>query len=231
MSERVTDGAVKPELTVLNSIIERHLLNHAGIVVVEGLEWLVTKHGEDNVLSFIRSLRESVHRTQWSIFIPVRPLAFSSIWLAHLRREAPSFTFEIEQTNHDPIYTEDESSVTSDDDIEPQLQIHEDGSPRLVMLTKLPEIGFSHSLLRKRILQWRRMGLDVAGVEPALTMEEAQAYVLYAEIEEKVRRAVDLDHALSQMNPPLSATDEVVTRFRIRQLTGLDELEVRYFAD
>jgi hypothetical protein len=74
------------------------------------------------------------------------------------------------------------------------------------------------------------MGLDVADVEPALTMDETGAYQLYADIEEQVRRAVDLDNALSQMSPPLSATEEAVTRFRIRQLTGLKELEDRYFS-
>lgn len=73
------------------------------------------------------------------------------------------------------------------------------------------------------------MGLDVSEVEPALTMDGDDAYALYAKVEEKVRRAVDLERYLNQNGDVLSATDEATARFRIRQLTGLDELEQRLF--
>ena len=89
LTERVTDGSVRPNLDEILDLIKRHLNHHMGLVVLEGLEWLVTQHGEDNVLSFVRTLRESVHRKQWTIVVPLRPLAFDSVWLARLRREAP----------------------------------------------------------------------------------------------------------------------------------------------
>ena len=233
LSERVTKGAVQPELTEVDRIIQQHLSNHSGIIVVEGLEWLVTKHGEDSVLSFIRRLRESVHRTQWTILIPVRPLAFESLWLARMRREAPPTTLDFGQDDNTEIIEEVniEGALVENETLTPTLEIREDGSPRLVMLTRLPSLGFTQSLLRKRILQWRRMGLDVSGVEPALTMEEDASYRLYTKIEELVRRAVDLDHAIDSLIPPLSASQEAVARFRIRQLTGLDELEKAFFED
>ena len=89
LSERVTEGAILPDMQVILELILNHLSNHTGIVILEGLEWLVTKNGEDNALSFVRKLRDSVHRSRWSIVLPIRVLAFESLWLARLRREAP----------------------------------------------------------------------------------------------------------------------------------------------
>ncbi len=234
LTERVTEGAILPEMDGILEIILNHLSNHTGVVILEGLEWLVTKNGEDSTLSFVRKLRDSVHRSAWSIVLPIRALAFESLWLARLRREAPSMELskaeidiEIETFADDGV---SEMIALDDVEVEP-LEILEDGSPRLIMLTRLPSVGFNESLLRKRILQWRRMGLDVSEVEPALTMDSEDAYVLYAVVEEKVRRAVDLERQLNQMTGSISATDEATSRFRIRQLTGLDELENRLYRD
>ena len=234
LTERVTEGAILPEMDGILEIILNHLSNHTGVVILEGLEWRVTKNGEDSTLSFVRKLRDSVHRSAWSIVLPIRALAFESLWLARLRREAPSMELskaeidiEIETFADDGV---SEMIALDDVEVEP-LEILEDGSPRLIMLTRLPSVGFNESLLRKRILQWRRMGLDVSEVEPALTMDSEDAYVLYAVVEEKVRRAVDLERQLNQMTGSISATDEATSRFRIRQLTGLDELENRLYRD
>lgn len=234
LTERVTEGAILPEMDGILEIILNHLSNHTGVVILEGLEWLVTKNGEDSTLSFVRKLRDSVHRSAWSIVLPIRALAFESLWLARLRREAPSMELskaeidiEIETFADDGV---SEMIALDDVEVEP-LEILEDGSPRLIMLTRLPSVGFNESLLRKRILQWRRMGLDVSEVEPALTMDSEDAYALYAVVEEKVRRAVDLERQLNQMTGSISATDEATSRFRIRQLTGLDELENRLYRD
>ena len=73
-----------------------------------------------------------------------------------------------------------------------------DGAPRLSILSRLPQTGFTQALLVKRILQWRRMGLDVSELEPALNYDSNKSYELYCLIEEKVRRVVDLENYLYQ---------------------------------
>ena len=103
-------------------------------------------------------------------------------------------------------------------------QVNEEGLPELVMLNKLPNIGFTRVILRKRILQWRRMGLDVSEVEPALHMNDDEAYNLYSKVEEKVRTAVELERAIEANKDLLSASELTTSKFRIRQLTGLDEI-------
>ena len=233
LSERVTEGAIQPDMDDISSRILDHLSHHTGIVILEGLEWLVTKNGEDAVLSFVRNLREAVHRTSWSIIIPIRILAFEPLWLARLRREAPSIVLPSAHSSvASAIYSESEDIDDAEEELDiGSLDILADGSPRLIMLTRLPSVCFTESLLRKRILQWRRMGLDVSEVEPALNLEPEEAYVLYSKVEEKVRRAVDLEKHLNQNPAEFSASEEATARFRIRQLTGLEMLEEKFFSD
>jgi hypothetical protein len=62
LSERITAGALEPSLEKIAHLITSKLHNHHGLIVVEGLEWLVSLHGDDAVLSFIRQIRDEVHR-------------------------------------------------------------------------------------------------------------------------------------------------------------------------
>ncbi len=91
-------------------------------------------------------------------------------------------------------------------------------------LTRLP-VGFSLDALRRRILQWRRMGFDVSDLEAALVQPENERERTYRHVEDSVRRAVDLDRRLSRSAQHLSAVELEHCRFRLRQLTGLDDIE------
>ena len=96
----------------------------------------------------------------------------------------------------------------------------------LVHLTTLPALGFTTTLLSKRMLQWKRMGFDVSELEPALTSNDsASAHNLYRAVEEKIRKAIDLSRLLESNSESYSVTTYEVTMFRIMQLTGLEEIE------
>mgnify|MGYP006119817099 FL=1 len=239
LSERVTAGAIPPSLEKIAHIITSKLPNDHGLIIVEGLEWLVSLHGEDAVLAFIRRIRDETYKSSWKIIFPINCLVFDSVWLARLRREAPD-TDIFSSTQDDQIEVNEEGIVKQNDSSEAikihnfqqmpgediELDTREDGSPKLVMLTRLPRNGFSNSILTRRILQWRRMGLDVSEVEPALKiMDDKVAHQLYSSVEEKVRRAVELENHLEARSDNISATEMATARFRIRQLTGLDEIE------
>ena len=239
LSERVTAGAIPPSLEKIAHIITSKLPNDHGLIIVEGLEWLVSLHGEDAVLAFIRQIRDETYKSSWKIIFPINCLVFDSVWLARLRREAPGTDIlspiqdDLIEVNEEGIVKENESSDAikshnfqqmPGEGIE--LDTREDGSPKLVMLTRLPRNGFSNSILTRRILQWRRMGLDVSEVEPALKIiDDKVAHQLYSSVEEKVRRAVELENHLEARSNNISATEMATARFRIRQLTGLDEIE------
>jgi hypothetical protein len=239
LSERITAGAIPPSLEKIAHIITSKLPNDHGLIIVEGLEWLVSLHGEDAVLAFIRRIRDEAYKSSWKIIFPINCLVFDSVWLARLRREAPD-TDIFSSIQDDQIEVNEEGIIKQNDSSEAikihnfqqmpgediELDTREDGSPKLVMLTRLPRNGFSNSILTRRILQWRRMGLDVSEVEPALKiMDDKVAHQLYSSVEEKVRRAVELENHLEARSDNISATEMATARFRIRQLTGLDEIE------
>jgi len=221
MTHRVGQAHIAPDLEQLHKLVLSRISNHHGCIILEGLEWLVTLHGETVVLNFVRSLRDDLHRTQWSILIPIKPLAFNSIWLARFHREAPDIYLMIEDHAEEVIHNEEV------DVEEPKTEAAstEEGLPVLVMLNRLPKVGFTKSILRKRILQWRRMGLDVSEVEPALHLGPAASYDLYAVVEEKVRRAVELEQLVDATQEHLTASEQTTCKFRIRQLTGFDDIQ------
>jgi len=54
-------------------------------------------------------------------------------------------------------------------------------------------------------------------------------YSKYIELEENVRRATELERYV--LEHVLDSQERTIALFRIRQLTGLDELESLYFSD
>ena len=56
------------------------------------------------------------------------------------------------------------------------------------------------------------------------------AYQLYKLVEEDVRRATELERFIHENHGALDASQIAVDMFRVRQLTGLDELEKKYYS-
>lgn len=222
MTHRVGQAHIAPDLKAIHTLVQSRVSHHHGVILLEGLEWLVTLHGESTILNFIRTLRDEVHRTQWTLVVSLEALAFNSIWLARLRREAP--LMQVQHEVSEAIVSEIEH-VEENHTVE-HITVTEEGLPSLVMLNRLPKIGFTHPLLRKRILQWRRMGLDVSEVEPALHQELDIAFELYTSVESKVRLAVELERRLDSLSEHLTASELTTSKFRIRQLTGLGDIEL-----
>ena len=56
-----------------------------------------------------------------------------------------------------------------------ELPLSEDGQSKLAFLVRIPREGYTKEIARRRILQWRRMGLDVSEAEPALFQDSDDA--------------------------------------------------------
>ena len=93
-------------------------------------------------------------------------------------------------------------------------------------LTTLPP-GFSVDALRRRLLQWRRMGFDVSDLEPALDAEPERMETLYRDVEQRVRAAIDLERRLNACAHSFEPKHVERDRFRLRQLTGLEDIASR----
>ncbi|MGB1793744.1 MAG: hypothetical protein ACPHMS_07735, partial [Candidatus Poseidoniaceae archaeon] len=141
---------------------------------------------------------------------------------------------EFEVTNTIVSHQHDhESGMNSESNDVPssvELDLNDDGTPKLVLLTRLPRSGFTKQILQRRILQWRKMGLDTSEIESSLYSNDLdEIYAQYVLIEEKVRRATELERFVT--TEIHDSQERTVALFRIRQLTGLDDLEAEYFSN
>ena len=221
-------GALEPSLEKINHFFESTISTGEGTLLMEGTEWLTSLHGFDAVLSMLRSLSEKVAMSTWSIYLSISPLSFDQRELSRILREAPEFEVTNTIVSH-----EHESGVNSESKDIPssvELDLNDDGTPKLVLLTRLPRSGFTKQILQRRILQWRKMGLDTSEIESSLYSDDlGEIYSQYVMIEEKVRRATELERFVT--TEIHDSQERTVALFRIRQLTGLDDLEAEYFSN
>ena len=219
LSEKLVANSIEPSLEKISHLVKSRVANHHGTVVIEGMEWLFSKHGIERCLGFVRMICDTIHRRSWSVVFAIQPGAIADTAMARLRREAPEIDLEKVKEEEEIIVTEEQELVSEE-------VAEESKASNLTMLTRLSINGFSHSVLRKRLLQWRRMGLDVSELEPGLFIDDMnECHALYQQVEHKVRRAVELDSRLEIIADDVSTTELVKLRFRIRQLTGLDDVE------
>lgn len=219
-------GSIQPSLDQLEDLLVKRVQNHIGVAFIEGIEWLVSLHGFSSVLNFVMRVKDSLHRKAWSVIFVVTPGIFSDIEFAKWNRESVAWT--IPKRDNKPEIMADYTETESIEPEPSEMPLSEDGSSKLAFLIRIPREGYSKEIARRRILQWRRMGLDVSEAEPALFMEsDDMGYEIYKSVEEKVRTAVELDNRLDLLLEKGFKSDVTKLRFRVRQLTGFDEVEAR----
>ena len=223
-------GVLEPSLEKLNHFTESLISTEQGVLFIEGFEWLVSIHGFEAVHSMLRSLAEKVAMSRWSIYLSLYESSFNRQELSRIMREAPLLEFK-----SDEIIIQNESAETSQvleriKEKNLEMDLNEDGTPKLVLLTRLPRVGFTKQILQRRILQWRRMGLDTTEIESSLYSTDLELmYQAYTLIEDKIRKATELErYVVANIN---NSQERTIALFRIRQLTGLDQLEKQYFSD
>ncbi len=229
VTEQDTNDSIKPDFTSIYKILNQNKdASKEQVMVIEGLEFIADRIGPDALLSEITRLVDDLSMFNYTCILCLDLLAMPAKIATKLKYTLESLEFSDEHilvTEYEEEHIE--PSITPGEHME--YELGKDGNPRLVYLSKLPRLGFSNNILVKRILQWRRMGLDVSEIEPALKYQEDKAYELYKLVEEKVRRAVDLDRFINSNSSSISASDLATDIFRLRQLTGLEELERKYY--
>ena len=222
-------GSIPPSLEKIHHFIESSIQSGHGTIFLEGIEWLLSLHGFDAVYSMIRVLSERVSTSNWNIFVSISDSSLAPRELSRFYREAPLFEFsEAQQMVTIDTIVQPKSSTIEVEHIE--IDLNDDGTPKLMLLTRLPREGFTKQLLQRRILQWRRMGLDTSDIEATLYQDDMEeTYKCYRIIEKKVRRATELERYINENVH--DSHERTIAMFRIRQLTGLDELESRYYSN
>jgi len=217
-------GSIQPSLDQISDLVTKRVENHNGIAIIEGIEWLVSLHGYNEVLKFVMNLKDSLHRKPWSILLVVAEDIFDDIQSAKWHREAP--TWEVPTKVE---FTENTTVEDNDLDIDSDIALEiEDSNTSLSFLVRIPKEGYSKDVARRRILQWRRMGLDVSAAEPALFQESDDiGFEIYKSVEDRVRKAIELDNRLDILEANGWKSEVTKLRFRVRQLTGLEDVEKR----
>lgn len=223
-------GSLEPSLEKLNHLIQSTISDGHGSIFVEGIEWLTSLHGFDAVHSMIRSIAEKISMSNWSMFLSISKDSFDQLQRSRMYREAPLVEF---QERSIQSHEEHLSPSISDSMVRPsglEMDLNDDGTPKLILLTRLPRAGFTKNILQRRILQWRRMGLDTSEIEATLYSDDEEVmYDRYVSVEESVRRATELERYI--MENVMDTQEKAIALFRLRQLTGLDELERTYFSN
>lgn len=229
MTDSESNNSIKPSITSILEIMKQNMdTSSEQVIIIEGLEFVGDRIGSDRLLAEITMLVDKLSLFNYSCVLCLDLLAMPPKIATKIKYILHDLELSNETTKS-PMFVEEEIKPSLSPGENMEYELGKDGNPRLVYLSKLPRVGFSNNILVKRILQWRRMGLDVSEIEPALNYQEDKAYQLYKYVEEKVRRAVDLDRFINSNSSSINASDLATDIFRLRQLTGLDELEKKYY--
>jgi hypothetical protein len=219
-----SEHSINPSLEHVNHLIISTIEEGNGLIWVDGLEYLADRQGFDAVHSFIRNIVDSIGDTTWSVIISIEKGTFEETQLVQITREAREISI-IQTPSEDSetdLTTYDDENHLEEEKSEKKEKLRVTG---LKLLTKITREGFTQKTLRKRIMQWRGMNLDISILEPALNYQNPEdAYELYLLVENLVRTAVEIDARLDILKEQGETAKAYAYRYRIRQLTGLDEI-------
>ncbi len=219
------NGAIQPSLDQISDLVTSRIENHTGIAVIEGIEWLISLHGFEPVLSMVMNLKDALHRKPWALVLAVADGIMDPVQSSKWHREVIAWEIPNQAEISVVSPTIDDAVI---DTADKEISIGDENDNRLSFLVRIPREGYSKDIARKRILQWRRMGLDVSEAEPALFhASDDLGFEIYNSVEKKVRRAIELDNRLDVLADRGHKSEVTKLRFRVRQLTGFEDVERR----
>ena len=230
LSETIDPHALSPSLERIHHAISTRIATDAGIIWLDAVEFLIHRHGFDSFLAFTRSLADELNGSDWTVLLPFTPLSLDGTEIAHLRREAMPFEITLPSTPiviNDELPESDETTESPDDE---EAEVIDESIPvsiesKIQMLSSIAEAALSTEVLTRRIEQWNDMGFDVSELDQALNTNRQQRYVIYREVEERIRRAIECERRIQMIEVRGHSVEATKMRFRIMQLTGLDDIE------
>lgn len=224
ITNQIVKGSIMPSIEQLEELIMNRVSNHKGTIIVEGIELLYSNNVYSEILNMSMRIKDNLHRRPWSVIFVFADQIFDEIQRAKWYRESPDWKVPVEllidMEDFDALATAELSEID-------EIELEEIENQRaLAMLTRIPRDGYTKEIARKRILLWRRMGLEVSAAEPALYQsDDDKSFSTYKKVENAVRKAIELDNRLDLLGERGHGTAVTKMRFRIRQLTGLTEVE------
>lgn len=228
ISEHESPQSVFPHPSNVGDHVVANVSKNTSLVMIDGLDWFITKASQEACLSFLQRMDAVARELDFTIVYPVDPLAFQAVFWARLTSLAPKLPIEVAPSTPSVIFEEIDAGQRS----VPREVLHAHESERsLSHLVKLPRTGFTHAILAKRMLQWKRMGFDLSMLEPALVVQNMdEAHRLYCDVEGAVALAIDCMRMVVDAGDKLSVTERELYGYRFMSLTNVqtsaDELKV-----
>ncbi|MAK42199.1 MAG: hypothetical protein CL997_05895 [Euryarchaeota archaeon] len=199
--------------------IESRSTENSDVFVIEGLEWLISESGTRHTLRHIMNLSDYIFDKQIVVIYVLQANTIDEEVMEKISRQAPLL-----DVSSDAVPDQNGNTFT-DTGESGSVPTQEEEYPLIPYLTTLPLEGFSHKILRKRILQWRRLGFDVSDCEPGIFCDDiGESHSIYLSVDKKVREATELLNIMDSMRDNISKSEFTVMEFRLRQLTGMNEV-------
>jgi hypothetical protein len=222
VSEHQDARAVGPDVSTVEHHINANIGHSPALLVVEGVEWLVARSGAQEVLAWLQRLDRTAVEHNIEVVLPVDSLSVETQVWKRIASLAPA----LENHLHEEVGQVDEQSVEAlaESSAGPgDAQSMEDGQ-MVTHLVHLPSEGFTKSLLSKRMLQWKRMGFDLATLEPALAMSDMnQVHALYASVESTIVLAIDGLRLMEHHREKMSVTEREMFNYRMMSLMDVED--------
>ena len=231
LSDHEDARAVAPNVAILEQHINLNTDPSQELLVVEGLDWLVSRNGAQEVLAWLQRLHGHAAEQGFDVMLPLDSLSMETHVWRRITSLAPAFPLPNDKeasdvdVNGPVVLTEEPNAATVES---PAM----DGDPTVTHLVNLPFEGFTKSLLSKRMLQWKRMGFDLSALEPALSMNDLHhVHALYASVESSIILAIDGLRLMEHHREKLSVSEREMFNYRMMSLTDVEhhinELETK----
>lgn len=219
ISEHESPQSVHPHPSNVGDHVVANVDKSTFLVLIDGLDWFITKASQRECLAFLQRMDAFARELDFTIVYPVDPLAFEAVFWARLTSLAPKLPTELAPSTSSVIFEETDAGQRS---ISTEVHHAHESDRSLSHLVKLPRMGFTHAILAKRMLQWKRMGFDLSMLEPALVVQNMdEAHQLYCNVEEAVALAIDCMRMVVDAGDKLSVTERELYGYRFLSLTGV----------
>jgi len=224
ISEHASAQSVAPDPEVVLAHIDAHSSASTGLIVLEGVDWFAERTSASDTMQMIQSLDALSRERLLDVVLPVDALALSSQFWTRLRALAPAMEIQ----GNEPVPEVNQSlkvkSLDTVSDSSDSGRTSKVNHTTLVHLVNLPNVGFTHTILARRMLQWKRMGFDLAALEPAMAMGNLNdAHNVYLRVESDITATIDAVRYMENHRAKLTVTEREVYNYRLMSLSNVGD--------
>ena len=222
LSDHETPRSIVPEPGVVLEHVSANTQRSTSLVVLEGIDWLVGRSSEASVLNMLQVLDSLAKERSFDVVVAGDSLALNPIFWARMCSLAPRMPV---LTNEDDRLREPfDHNGEHDEHTEALVEETPKDEPLLIHLVNLPSVGFTQAVLARRMLQWKRMGFDLAALEPALAVSDMEkSHSIYHAVEQDITAAIDAIRLLDQRRDQLTVSERERFNYRFMALTNVTE--------